>query len=98
MVKPNMTPSALDEWTATDAFKEYREDRGPAKVDAVLRRTRAVLRGDAAQGNVEKVRNYIKRAKAQNAGPQKYGSGPTAVSARTAALRNWGYDPTGRFS
>jgi len=98
MVKPNMTPSALDEWTATDAFEEYREDRGHQKVDAVLRRTRAVLRGDAAQGNVEKVEAFIARHKAQPSGERKYGSGPTAVSARTAALRNWGYDPTGRFS
>jgi hypothetical protein len=98
MTDPNMSVAAFDRWTATEAFEEYREYRGPDTVDAVTRRTRAVLTGRASEQNVAKLRAFIKRMKANDAGRQRFGSGPAAVSARTAALRNWGYDPTGRFS
>jgi len=98
MTDPNMTVRQLEAWTETEAFAEYRADRGPNTVDAVVRRTKRVLRGRASDEDVDKVRAFIKRHKAQTAGAKKYGSGPSKVSAHTAALRNWGYDPTGRFS
>ncbi|MEF8939618.1 MAG: hypothetical protein V5A22_07205 [Salinivenus sp.] len=96
MTGPNMTVRGLERWTDTDAFAEYRLDRGHQTVDAVIRRTKRVLRGQGRPGEREKVRQFIKRHKRQSAGQRKYGSPP--VSAHTAALRNWGYDPTGRFS
>jgi len=98
MTSPNMTVAQLEAWTDTDAFQEYRNSRGTGTVDDVIRRTKRVLRGTASQADRDKVRSFIARHKQQNAGDPKYGSGPTAVSAHTAALRNWGYDPTGRFT
>jgi len=98
MAEPNMTVNALQRWMDTQAFAEYRLDRGHQTVDAVTRRTLRVLRGEASAQEREKVRNFIKRHKKQAAGRKRFGSGAAKVSAHTAALRNWGYDPTGRFS
>jgi len=98
MARPNMTLGQLERWTDTEAFAEYRLDRGHQTVDAVIRRTKRYLRGEATADEEQKVEAFIARMKADEAGRRKYGSGSGAVSARTAALRNWGYDPTGRFS
>lgn len=98
MTEPNMTLSQLNRWTNTTAFAEYRRYRGHQTVDAVVRRTKRYLRGEASTGEEQKVESFISRHRAQSAGRRKYGSGPGAVSAQTAALRNWGYDPTGRFA
>jgi len=97
MTEPNMTITALREWIATEAFAEYRSSRGPQTVDAVVRRTQRYLRGTASAEEERKVEAFIARMKANSSGAPKYGSGPTAVSGRTASLRNWGFDPTGRF-
>jgi len=97
MAQPNMTVAALDRWTSTEAFREYRAYRGAGTVDTVVARTRRVLAGRGQPGERKKVEQFIARHRAQQAGERKFGSGPSAVSAQTAALRNWGYDPTGRF-
>jgi len=97
-MKPNMTPASLREWKRSDAYEEYRADRGAVTVDGVVRRTMRVLKGRGRSGERKKVENFIKRHRKQKAGEPKYGSGPTAVSAHTCALRNWGFDPTGRYS
>lgn len=93
-----MTLRALDEWTSTEAFSEYLSRHSEPEVREVLDRTRRYLRGDASKIQRRKVESFISRMKAVNAGDRVNGSGPSAVSDRTAALRNWGYDPTGRFA
>jgi len=96
MTEPNMTLNGFQLWQQTDEFQDYRADY-TGNLDPVLDRTRRVLAGRATASDREKVRSFISRMKAQPAGEEQYGSGRRAVSARTAALRNWGYDPTGVF-
>lgn len=98
MPEPNMTLSQLERWTNTQAFQEYKQHRGASTVNAVLRRTRKVIRGTASEQERQKVSSFIARMRANDAGERKFGSGAGAVSARTASLRNWGWDATGRFS
>jgi len=97
MVSQNMTLSGFRRWRDSEAFAEYRKDRGYQTVDAVVRRTERVIRARATKSDREKVRSYLARATEGLSGPRKYGSGPTKISAKTAALRNWGYDPTGYY-
>ena len=97
-MKPNMTLAQLDRWTQTQAYREYKQYRGAGQVEAVIARTRRYLRGEASAQERQKVEEFIGRHSAQSAGERKFGRGPSAVSAHTAALRNWGYDPTGRFA
>jgi len=92
-----MTPTTFREWQDTQAFRDYRSDYD-GDLSVVLSRTSQVLRGSASTRQREKVDSFVSRMKRQDAGMRQYGSGRTAVSARTAALRNWGFDPTGRFT
>jgi hypothetical protein len=98
MASPNMSQTQFERWLATPEFREYQAYRGVATVQEVVERTRAVLAGRATEADEQKVGRFIARMKEQSAGQQRFGSGSTAVSAKTAALRNWGFDPTGRFS
>jgi len=97
MVSQNMTLTGFRRWRDSQAYSEYRKDRGYQTVDAVVRRTERVLRGRATKNDREKVKSYLARATKGPSGPPRYGSGSTKVSAKTAALRNWGYDPTGYY-
>jgi len=92
-----MTLKGFDAWTKSEAYKDYRNDYS-GDLAPVIRRTRRYLRGSASDREQAKVQSFISRMKAQEAGERKYGSGSSAVSARTAALRNWGFDPTERYS
>ena len=98
----NMTPSAIRRWQETQAYKEYRRYRDKKKYNGytsrVVNRAVRVLRGRASEGSAEKMYQFINRHRGQEGGERRFGSGRTAVSAHTAALRNWGYDPTGRFA
>jgi hypothetical protein len=92
-----MTVETLDAWTSTAAFREYRRRHDASDVDVVVARTRRYLDGSATTDEVAKVESFVSRMKQVPAGPTVNGSGPTAVSDRSASLRNWGFDPTGRF-
>jgi hypothetical protein len=98
----NMTPRDVRSWMRTEAWADYRDHRDAARYDGytryVCRRTIDALTGEASDRIVEKQRRYVKRHRAQEAGRRRFGSGPAAVSGHTAGLRNWGWDPTGRFS
>jgi len=91
MTKPNMTLAEFNRWTNSTAFKQYKADRGAQKVNAVIRRTRKYLKGNASKSDRQKVESFISRMKGNAAGERKYGSPP--VSAKTASLKNWAYDP-----
>jgi len=91
MTEPNMTLAEFNRWTNSAAFRQYKADRGAAKVNEVVQRTRRYLRGEASKQEQKKVESFISRMKADTAGKRKYGNPP--ISARTAALKNWGYDP-----
>jgi len=93
-----MSAAQIDRWTETEAFRDYRDRHDAQAVRAVVDRAVRVASGRGREGEREKVESFIKRMKAVDAGEAKNGSGPSAVSDRTAALRNWGFDPTGRFS
>jgi len=97
MPDQNMSVRSFKRWQRSEAFAEYRADRGAAIVDEVTDRTMRVLRGNGSGADAAKVSSYLARATRGPAGEAKYGTGPSKVSARTAALRNWGYDPTGRY-
>lgn len=92
-----MTLKSLETWKSTEAFGDYLKRHDGHGVETVIRRTRRYLRGEATEAERQKVESFIGRMKAVDAGPPVNGSGPSAVSDRTASLRNWGYDPTGRF-
>lgn len=98
MPDPNMTVSSFKAWKKSEAFAQYRADRGAVTVDGVVRRTMRVLKGTASGEDMAKVSSYLARATRGPAGELRYGSGSRKVSARTAALRNWGYDTTGLYS
>jgi len=92
-----MSLRGFDRWTKSDAYKEYKADYD-GNLMPVIHRTKRYIRGNASERERDKVESFISRMKQQPAGERKYGSGSSAVSARTAALRNWGFDPTGRYS
>lgn len=92
-----MSLRGLDQWTKSEAYQDYKRDYD-GDLNVVIHRTRRYIRGNASERDREKVESFISRMKAQEAGERKYGSGSSAVSARTAALRNWGFDPTERYS
>lgn len=94
IMKPNMTISEFNDWLSTIAFDEYRSYRGPQQVDSVVSRTERVLKGESCDDDRDKVRRFIDRMSKQPAGEQRFGEGQSQISARTAALKNWGYDPT----
>jgi len=96
MATPNMTLTQFQRWTSSQAFRDYKADHDGRQVRAVVNRTERYLRGEASAADKRKVESFIARMKANAAGQRQYGSPP--VSAKTASLRNWGYDPTGRFS
>ena len=98
MPNPNMSPADLRRWKESEAYAEYRSYRGATTVDTVVRRTMRVLKGTASDSDTKKLKAYLARAKKGPAGRRRFGSGRSKVSAKTAALRNWGYDSTGRFS
>ena len=93
-----MSPRDLRRWKKSEAYAQYRQYRGPATVDTVVRRTMRVLTGTASQSDTAKLKGYLARATKGPAGRRRFGSGRSKVSAKTAALRNWGYDTTGKFS
>lgn len=95
MAKPNMTLSQFNQWTNSQAFKEYKQDHDGRTVNAVVNRTRRYLNGNASKAEEQKVESFISRMKANSAGERKYGNPP--ISAKTASLRNWGFDPAGRY-
>jgi len=97
MSTPNMSLRGLDQWTKSDAYKEYKREYD-GDLNVVIHRTKRYIRGSASKRDRDKVESFISRMKEQPAGEKKYGSGSDAVSARTAALRNWGFDPTGRYA
>jgi hypothetical protein len=83
-----MTLATFRSWKGTEAFRAYRSDRGRETVGTVTRRTERVLRGTASEQDRNKVQSFISRMKEVDSGERTYGSGSTAVSARTASLRN----------
>lgn len=98
-----MTVSGMEAWRDTEAYKEYKEyhdkqDWASETVREISNRALRVIKGEASESERKKVNSYIARHSKQNAGEQRFGSGKGAVSAHTAGLRNWGYDPTGRFT
>jgi hypothetical protein len=97
MTEPNMSLRSFERWQNSEAYQDYQAqytgDLGP-----VVRRTKRYLRGSASDSDRRKVESFIARMKEQQAGKRRFGSGSSAVSARTCSLRNWGFDPTGRFS
>lgn len=101
-MKPNMTVAGMRQWRNTEAYAEYKKYRDKQRyrgyTDYVADRALSVIQNDASEKARKKVTSYIARHKKQSAGRRKYGSGNTAVSAHTAALRNWGYDSTGRYT
>jgi len=96
MTEPNMTLAQFRQWTSSQAFREYEADHDGRQVREVVNRTERYLRGEASASERQKVESFISRMKANSAGQREYGSPP--VSAKTASLRNWGYDPTGRYA
>jgi hypothetical protein len=102
MRSPNMTPAGMREWRNSEAYAEYRRYRDAQRYDGytdyVADRALEVIRGNASEYKREKVGGYIARHIKQSAGERRFGSGSDAVSAWTAALRNWGYDPTGKYT
>lgn len=92
-----MTVRGLDRWLDSEAYADYRARHDSRNVTIVVQRTRRVLEGRATAGDRQKVESFINRMSAVDAGARVNGSGAAAVSNRTAALRNWGRDPTGRF-
>lgn len=102
MPKPNMSPEAYQRWAETPAAKQWKRNRDQARysgyvVRTIKPRTMAVLKGTASESDRQKVERFISRHKKQDAGQRILGSGQDRVSKRTAALRWWGFDPTGRF-
>jgi len=93
MTEPNMTLTEFSRWTNSQAFRQYKADRGGNKVNAVVRRTRKYLKGNASESEQQKVESFISRMKADTAGERKYGEGQGKISARTASLLNWGWNP-----
>ena len=98
-----MTPEGMREWRDSEAFADYRKYRDAQRYDGytdyVWRRALSVIEGEASDEIRRKVHGYNSRHLKQNeAGERRFGSGRDAVSAWTAALRNWGYDPTGRYA
>ncbi|MFB6088374.1 MAG: hypothetical protein ABEK36_01195 [Candidatus Aenigmatarchaeota archaeon] len=96
--KQNMTVGQIERWTNTQAYRDYRKYRDGQKYQGytrnVVERAKSVARGTATKSQCEKVYSYLSRAKRINSGKRKFGKGRRKVSANTAALRNWGYDPT----
>jgi hypothetical protein len=98
-----MTVAGMKKWRNSRAFKQYaayHDDQPWADetADQIWKRALKVVEGEASKGEREKVMSYISRHSEQEAGERKYGEGSSSVSAHTAALRNWGFDPTGRYT
>lgn len=98
----NMTPESARKWQQTQPYQEYRIYRDKQKyrgyTDHVVDRAIQVYRGKASKTQAQKVYQYLKRTRNGNAGERRFGEGRSAVSAQTAAGRNWLYDSTGRYS
>lgn len=97
----NMTPAAARRWQKTKAYKDYKRYRDRQKyrgyTDRVVDRAVSVVRGEARPSTCLKMVKFIKRHRKQSAGEKRFGEGGSKVSAHTAGLRNWLFDPTGRF-
>lgn len=98
----NMTPASAREWQRSEAYQEYRHYRDEQKYAGytgnVVDRAIRVYNGSASKQEAEKVYSYLNRAKGTEGGEQKFGSGSKAVSANSAAKRNWLYCPTGLYA
>lgn len=97
-----MSPEGFKQWVETAAAKQWKRNRDQARypgyvMRTVYPRTLKVLRGNGTEEERSKVRRFIGRHKQQDSGDRILGRGARKVSKRTAALRWWGYDPTGRF-
>ena len=101
MPEPNMTLAQGKQWLRTPAAQEYlrrHPDKSEAYVLELMRRADRVRRDVATAKEQQTVKSFIARMKGVQAGRKVNGSGAAAVSDRTASLRNWLYDPTGRFA
>lgn len=96
--KTNMTARTFERWTDSEAFEEYAETRPSRKITKVANRTRRVLDGKAPDFEIKKLNSFVTRMKEVASGDPEHGSGPRAVSSRTASLRTWGFDPTGLYT
>lgn len=102
--RTNMSVSDLKRWSRSQAFKEYVKKSGGDPREAVKRNIR--LQKRISNGNIsekdlpalQKANSFLARAKADDKGQTVIGSGRTAVSKNTAALRSWGFDPTSRYT
>lgn len=98
----NMTVRSLKRWRKSEAFRDYRRYRDgqmySGYTDNVVDRAIRVLKGSARPSSCRKMKSFVKRHKKQSAGKKRFGSGGSKISAQTAALRNWGYDPTGKYN
>jgi hypothetical protein len=98
-----MSPEGMKEWRESEAYKDYKkyhdsQEWADETVREISNRALRVIKGEATEKEEEKVKNYLSRASEQEAGDRIYGKGRAKISARTAALRNWGLDPTGKYS
>ncbi|MFG3659796.1 DUF3140 domain-containing protein [Streptomyces sp. NPDC047706] len=91
----NMTPSALDDWLATDTSRDAGQHGGGGestghasgrRILAILRGSRSDLSDDDYQ-HMRKVVGYIRRHLAQRP------SGDVRDSRWRHSLMNWGHDP-----
>lgn len=95
-----MTLAQGKQWLNTPAAQDYlrrHPDKSRGYVLELMRRADRVRRGQATAKEEQTVTSFIARMKGVSAGRKVNGSGASAVSDRTASLRNWLYDPTGRY-
>lgn len=101
MVEPNMTLDGMDEWTDSDAYKQYEEyhtknvygaGKASSKLKTVVHRAREVIRHGENSKYYDKVTGYNARAKGSyeqhGAGSKKF----DGVAKNIAAMRCWGLD------
>lgn len=98
----NMTPRSARKWQKTQAYRDYRDYRDDQRYSGytggVVDRAIKVYRGTASKGEAVKVYQYLSRTQGAESGTRRFGEGRTAVSAETAAQRNWLRDKTDRFT
>lgn len=107
MTEPNMTLSAMQRWTDTEAYEQYAEyhaeyvyGKGKASepLSQVVHRARQVIQHGESSKYYDKVTGYNSRAlgsyRKHGAGQRKF----AGVSKNVCALRCWGYDPHGTYT
>lgn len=96
-----MTPAQIRKWQQSKAYKDYRKYRDGQRYSGytgnVVDRAIRVLKGSARPSDCLKMAKFIKRHRKQESGEKRFGKGRSKISAHTAGLRNWGYDPTGKY-